>query len=797
MAANIRNTLSCWGLAGALLALAPAGPAGATWSHDTVLNDALCTDGAAQYGTQVAADGLGGWIVAWVDTRGGGNPAIYCQRVNPSGSRAWATNGVLAYQSAGFFTEFVLAGDGQGGAFLAVVDSQDALQYHVYLQRLNSSGSRVLGTGGVIAVAGSSSSQVEPALASTEAGVAVVVFTDSRTAGGDIYAQRITSTGSLTWGGTGAAVCSQALAQRDARVVADGSGGALVFWEDERNAGGSGVDLYGQRLNASGAQAWTAAGAVVSTAAAGQRDLAVAADGSGGALLAWVDERDQGGAGTDIYAQRLNGSGTARWFNNGRPVCTAAGDQYDVRVAADPYGGAFLAWTDGRADAWTGEQVYAQALAGDGLSRWAANGQPAGAADGNQSGAALAATDAASVSLAWVDARTGIADIRGQRFDYAGAARWEAAGRLVSGAPFAQGGVAAGAGLEGEFVAAWDDERLAQDIYIQRIDRSGWPGDPAPDVESAADRPGDQGGVVRLTWSPSWLDAFGQPGIATYHVLNRRPGAKGVGTGPESLRAWLLDGWTEVAQVPPLQLASYAANAPTYGDWTASSQPWTEFMVVAEAGGFMFPSGVASGYSVDNLAPGAPQDLVLETDHFDVLLAWTPSGQDDEDLHHYNLYRSADPGFTPGPATLLADVAVTSYAEIRVPQGTWYFRVSGVDVHGNEGPASNVAGMLSLVPVDGGHVPLVPAVSEAAPNPFNPATEIRGELPVATRVLLVVYDVRGRAVRTLVDGLREAGPFSEAWDGRDDGGRALPSGAYFARLSAGGHESVLKLLLAR
>jgi hypothetical protein len=791
MAWNVRHLLPACPLAGVLLTLAAAAPAGATWSHDAIVNDALCTNTAAQHSVQVAPDGLGGWIVAWVDARGGGNPAIYAQRVNPSGSRAWATDGVLAYQSAGFFTEFALVGDGQGGAFLAAVDSQDALQYHVYLQRLNASGARVLGTGGVAAVAGSASAQVDPALVNTETGVAVVVFVDSRTAGGDIYAQRITSSGTLTWGSGGAVVCGVGLAQGAPRAVADGAGGVLAFWEDERDFGSTGLDLYGQRLNAAGVQAWTAAGAVVSTAGLRQSNLAVAADGSGGALLAWLDDRNVAISGTDIYAQRLNGAGTARWFNNGRPVCTAGLDQVAVSVAADPYGGAFLAWTDGRIDAWTGDQVYVQALAGDGLPRWAADGQPAGAADGNQLGPVAVATDAASLAVVWQDERTGIADVRAQRLDTDGIAQWGTASLLVSGAPFSQLGVAAAAGAAGEIMAAWEDERLALDIYVQRVDRSGWLGDPAPDVVSAVDLPADQGGVARLTWDASWLDAWGQPGVEVYHVLSRRPGAKAQGTGPESLRAWLLDGWSEVAQVPPLQLVSYAADVPTYGVWTSQDQPWTEYLVVAEAQGFLLASGVIAGYSVDNLAPGAPLSLAAVSDHFDVLLLWTPSGQDDEDVSHYNLYRSGDPGFTPGPSSLLSEVAATNYAEVRVPQGTWYFRVSAVDIHGNEGAPSNVASMLSLVAVDDHPAATVPVVAGIVPNPFNPATEILCELPGDGRAQLVIHDLAGRVVRRLLDAEVAAGPLVARWDGCDQAGRAL------GRLSAGGHESVRNLVLAR
>jgi hypothetical protein len=73
------------------------------------------------------------------------------------------------------------------------------------------------------------------------------------------------------------------------------------------------------------------------------------------------------------------------------------------------------------------------------------------------------------------------------------------------------------------------------------------------------------------------------------------------------------------------------------------------------------------------------------------------------------------------------------------------------------------------------------------PNPFNPRTRIAYEVPVGgARVLLEVFDLRGRRVRTLVDGHQEAGRRSSDWDGRDASGRAVASGTYLYRLRAGG-----------
>jgi hypothetical protein len=69
----------------------------------------------------------------------------------------------------------------------------------------------------------------------------------------------------------------------------------------------------------------------------------------------------------------------------------------------------------------------------------------------------------------------------------------------------------------------------------------------------------------------------------------------------------------------------------------------------------------------------------------------------------------------------------------------------------------------------------------AFPNPFNPQTTIAFTLNGNARVRLTVHDVRGRVVRTLADGDMAAGEHALQWDGRDDAGRTVASGVYFAR----------------
>jgi hypothetical protein len=83
------------------------------------------------------------------------------------------------------------------------------------------------------------------------------------------------------------------------------------------------------------------------------------------------------------------------------------------------------------------------------------------------------------------------------------------------------------------------------------------------------------------------------------------------------------------------------------------------------------------------------------------------------------------------------------------------------------------------------------------PNPFNPSTTIRFGLPVASAIALRIYDVSGRAVRTLAHGPRAAGDYDLAWDGRDDRGTAVAAGVYFYRLSSGSETLTRKMILVK
>ena len=89
------------------------------------------------------------------------------------------------------------------------------------------------------------------------------------------------------------------------------------------------------------------------------------------------------------------------------------------------------------------------------------------------------------------------------------------------------------------------------------------------------------------------------------------------------------------------------------------------------------------------------------------------------------------------------------------------------------------------------------ALSQNYPNPFNPETEISFQIPNDTRVSLVIYNLLGQKIRTLVNKEMATGYHTIKWRGRDDFGNAVASGVYLYAIQAGEFFDVKKMVLMR
>jgi len=109
-------------------------------------------------------------------------------------------------------------------------------------------------------------------------------------------------------------------------------------------------------------------------------------------------------------------------------------------------------------------------------------------------------------------------------------------------------------------------------------------------------------------------------------------------------------------------------------------------------------------------------------------------------------------------------------------------------------PASGITGVNENVQLG---IPHEFVLHQNYPNPFNPTTEIQFSVPREDNVKLVVYDLLGRQIRTLVDETMHAGDHRVRWDGSDDAGRSVATGVYFYNLKSGDKMAVRKMMLLR
>lgn len=790
-----------------------ATPALATWPCDPDVNVPLCTAAGNQSNPQLVADGAGGAIVAWVDLRNG-NEDIYAQHVLASGvvDPAWPVNGLALCTAPDNQRYPTVVSDDAGGAIVTWMDLRSGASYDIYAQHVLGPGAvDPLWPGNGVAVCDAVHDQARPIIAPDGAGGAIITWHDYRgNVNWDIYAQRILVSGSPdpAWPSNGRALCWAANEQSYPRIVTDGGGGAIVTWQDWRN---SQWDIYAQRVSAAGVTQWTSNGLAISLAQDSQSYPCLVSDGAGGAIITWNEDRD---ADWDIYAQRVLAAGNVdpAWPVNGRALCTASQDQDSPVILADDSGGAIVAWEDFRDGNW---DVYAQRVDSSGTIQWTTNGRALCTNTSTQQYASITTDGAGGAIVRWKDLRNGDDDVYAGRVTAGGAVPWTADGVAVCTASGGQFNINLVTDGMGGAVITWEDARSGgSDIYAQGIDSSGNLGNQAPEILGIIDIPNDQGGWVHVIWSASCLDVAPSYGISSYSVWRQvtfagapEPPTAGRETlrarsappdaDPPAYRVTIRNGqtqyWEYLGSVPVRGYAGYSFPAPTLGDSTLGGIPWTVYMVDAQSATSpeFWSSAPDSGYSVDNIAPGVPQKLLVHYTETGVELNWDPAPE--PDFQYFRVYRGTAPDFIPSPATLVHSTAETGWTDPEVGPEVNYYKLTALDHGGNESLPASPSSVSGLSP--GGAPPTTYALMGIAPTPFRSSTRIAFALPEAARVELNIFDASGRLVRTLLSGEFEAGSRWTDWDGRDDGGQVLAAGRYFCRLRAGSFEQTRAMVL--
>jgi hypothetical protein len=348
--------------------------------------------------------------------------------------------------------------------------------------------------------------QYAPVICSDNAGGAIIVWQDRRNGPAsfiNIYAQRINAFGNVLWDVNGIAVCDHSYEKASPKVIADGSGGAIIIWEDWR---GTDENIYAQKINGSGISQWTANGVLVCPAVGEQHQTALVPDGHGGAFITWHDQRyDSFG---EVYAQKINNNGIKEWYYNGVPITFEVSAQAQPSIIADGAGGAIISWIDFRSE--TQYDIYAQKLDSSGINQWIHNGKPVCLEAENKYLPVICSDGFGGALITWMDKRNGLEDIYAQRINSSGLWLWDTTGIAICNLPNQQFYPSIIPDGWGGALIAWNDFRngINTNAYAQRINSSGntlWSLNGNPVSSSSLDQEifdmvsDNQGGII-IAW---------------------------------------------------------------------------------------------------------------------------------------------------------------------------------------------------------------------------------------------------------------------------------------------------------
>jgi hypothetical protein len=522
-------------------------PSLAAWPSNPAVNLPICVAVQDQQWPRLTADGFGGAIFTWQDKRGGLNTDIYAQRVRINGAvdPAWPVNG-RALCTATLDQQFpALVSDGAGGAIVTWQDRRGGVDLDIYAQHVRSDGTvdpawpadgRALCT--------ATGDQQSAMITSDGAGGAIVTWWDFRNGVDfDIYAQHVLASGAVDplWPAGGRALCVAVHNQVSARIVPDGSGGAIVSWQDAR--AGTTYDVYARHVLANGTTdpAWPTDGRALCTAAGNQQVPELVSDGSGGAVLAWQDQRN--GTNYVIFAAHVlaNGQADPAWPADGRELCPGTWDEFTPRLVSDGAAGAIVAWEDQRDFSTTGQDIYAARVKANGVvdPTWPTLGRPLCTALGTQQIPGIVAVDAGGAIVSWQDDRGATWDLYAThvRTDGSLDPLWPANGTQISSASGDQLTPMIATDAANGAIVVWQDTRNSDvDVFAQRVLSNGTLGGDLTGVSEtsrldlAIPNPARHGVLLRFTLPTSDPASLEVLDVTGRRVMKREVGSMGAGS---------------------------------------------------------------------------------------------------------------------------------------------------------------------------------------------------------------------------------------------------------------------------
>jgi hypothetical protein len=519
-------------------------------------------------------------------------------------------------------------------------------------------------------------------------------------------------------------------------MTTDGSGGCIIAWQDRHNGKS---EIYAQRMNASGSPLWVINGIPICTQDSSFNPVIVS-DGSGGAIIAWESYR--GSTTTDIFAQRVDSNGVVKWTLNGVSVCVVVFNQDTIAMAGDGLGGAILTWQDYRSNNGFAD-IYAQRVNSSGAMLWTANGVNVCNQAAAQLGPKLINDGSGGAFITWYDNRAGNFDIYTQRISSGGAPMYTINGVATCTMATDQLKPDICSDGAGGVIIAWYDYRSTTDynIYAQR-----------------------QGPALVTVWT---VDGVVMNNNVAYNQYDPKIVSDGMGG---AIISWT-DNRTGIAP-GTADIYTQRVNSTGAVQWTATG------VIICTASGDQIKSQLVSDgnngayIAWEDHRNAGNSDIYAQRIASNAAITWSANG--------FGICTFANDQIIPGIVSNGNNGALVVWQDYRSG--------NNFDIYMN---GFNTGGIFTGI-AENGTTPVEYSLSQNYPNPFNPVTQISYQLPASGIVRLSIYNALGQEVELLVNELQNAGNHIINWNASE-----FPSGVYVYKLESGSFVSNKKMVLIK
>ncbi|MCB2200081.1 T9SS type A sorting domain-containing protein [bacterium] len=737
----------------------------AQWPTDPALNLTLANGDGEQTTPIIRETSDGGAFILFY-SNASGNYDVYLQYVNAAGAVQWE-NGLLVSDNpmTSWITVWDMEVDVNDNAIFATNDIRDGDDWDIYAYSVSTDGTFNWGEDGVTLTANAIGDVGQQAVGTSDGG-AVFAWQDDNSV---VNLTKLDADGNSAWDPAVITITDEFPVDR-IKLASTDDGGVIAGYQVHTSDFWMSPSYYvGQRYSADGTPQWGDGGVQANP----NGDIStftqpdILSDGANGAIFYWYNNNNH------AFVQHVDASGSVLWNDASAVQASLAADQLQTSpdIAYDMASGItyiFYTISNANQSLWG---VGGQAVSANGARLWGDNAVELVALGQNQAShvSATFVPGYGAVATYLIDAGGQADHLEGIMLDASGEPVWDTSPVVMSSVSSEKGRQNAVLNNAGQVLSVFTDNRSGNpDLYLQNINPDGslgaW-GGAGPSL--AIDWP-NEGDVINslpisMNYSASNFNIAEEGGDGILAVT-----VSGTSTeyGFTTFDGSVVIETLEVGEnTITLELVDYDENP--------LDPPVTAEVTVT----YVLPT-----LDITSPEDGSEVDVDQVTVQFDI--THFELGAEGDGYLEFSM-NEGDPQYLDSSEDLLVENLLEG-------ENTLTFQL--VDLENQPlDPAVLASVTVSYIVNavgDGAAAPNEYALAKSWPNPFNPSTSIRFTMKASGTVRLAVYDMLGREVAVLTDGVREAGVHNLSWHAVNQ-----PSGVYFLRMTTGSGFSATEKLV--